>query len=276
MNRLLLVLLLIISSVAHTQAAEMFRVRDKARIPFEKMLPDLRAADIIYVGELHQVEAHHRLGLNIIKALHEADLPVAVGIEMFRAEEQATLDAWTGGTLTLEQFVRAYADNWTLPWPLYDDIFLYAREHRIPLVGLNIPNEVSAAVSRGGFAALTEQQRKKLPPGMSCNVDPKYREFVRRAYVDHSAHSGRQFEHFCEAQMVWDKSMAWFLLRYRVANPGVKLVVLTGLGHAWRHGMPEQVGLISAAASQVVLPVIPGQLTPQTVTSADADYLFSW
>jgi uncharacterized iron-regulated protein len=276
MHRLSLTFLFLIMLLSPAHAAEVFRVRDRASVPFEQMLPDLRAADIIYVGELHNVQAHHRLGLDIIRAMHESDLPLAVGIEMFRAEEQATLDAWTSGTMGLDRFIRAYGDNWTFPWSLYDDIFLYAREHRIPLVGLNIPGEVSATVAQRGFSALSEAQRKKLPPGMSCNVDPQYREFVRQAYAEHSAHSGRQFEHFCEAQMVWDKSMAWHLLRYRVAHPGVKLIVLSGLGHAWRRGIPEQVTLISKATTQVVLPVVPGQLAPQNVTPADADYLLYW
>jgi len=276
MHRFSFVLLFVMMCAIPVHAAEVFRVRDRATMPFEKMLPDLQAADIIYVGELHHIEAHHRLGLDIIKALHESDLPLAVGIEMFRAEEQAVLDAWIDGTLSLDRFIRSYADNWTLPWTFYDDIFLYAREHRIPLVGLNIPDEISTTVARSGFAALPEAQRKRLPPGMSCNVDPKYREFVRQAYAGHSAHGGRQFEHFCEAQMVWDKSMAWHLLRYRVANPGVKLIVLAGLGHAWRRGIPEQASLISKATTQVVLPVVPGQLAPQNATPADADYLLYW
>jgi len=274
MRQLFLAVLLIIAHFAPGHAAEVYRVRDRTTIAFAKMLPDLRAADIIYIGEIHQVEAHRRLALDIIRELRAADVPLAVGIEMFRADEQATLDAWTGGTLSLERFIRAYADNWTLPWPLYDDIFLYAREHRIALVGLGIPDEVSAAVARGGFASLSEQQRKKLPPGMSCTVDPKYREFIRRAYGHHGGRSGGQFEHFCEAQMVWDKSMAWHLLRYRAANPGVKLIVLAGLRHAWRHGIPEQVSrVLSGTSSRVVLPVVAGQLTPQDVTSADADFL---
>lgn len=276
MQRLFFLLLFVVTCAVPAHAAEVFRVRDRAAVPFDEMLPDLRAAEIIYVGEIHNIEAHHRLGLDIIRALHESDLPLAVGVEMFRAEEQAMLDAWTSGTLGLERFIRAYADNWALPWALYDDIFLYVREHRIPLVGLNIPGDISTTISRRGFAALSKAQRKKLPPGISCNVDPKYREFVRQAYSGHIAHSGKQFEHFCEAQMVWDKAMAWNLLRYRVSNPGVRLIVLTGLGHAWRHGIPEQVSLISTARSQVVLPAVPGQLAPKDVTPADADYLLFW
>ena len=267
------IVLLFLTAAAAGGTADVFRVRDRAGIPFETMMEDLRTADIIYIGELHNVKEHHVLGLEIIRLLHEADVPIAVGLEMFRAGDQHTLDAWTAGTLPTDRIISAYYENWTLPWPLYEDIFLYAREHRIPLVGLNIPGEVTAAVAKHGFAALTDEQRKLLPKGLSCNVDPRYRTFIERAYTGHGAHSRRQFEHFCEAQLVWDKSMAWNLVAYRKANPGAKTVVLAGLGHAWRSGVPEQVGREHKTTSRVVLPVIEGQITPTTITASDADYL---
>jgi len=268
--------LLCLAAAAAGRAADVFRVSDRAAIPFDQMMQDLRAVDIIYVGELHHMEEHHRLELEIIRMLHERDLPLAVGLEMFRAEDQRTLDAWTDGTLPIDRFISSYYDNWTLPWSLYEDIFLYAREHRIPLVGLNIPSEVSAAVAKLGFAALTDEQRSRLPRGLSCNVDPKYRKFIEQAYTGHGAHSRKQFEHFCEAQLVWDKSMAWNLVAYRKANPGVKTVVLAGLGHAWRSGIPEQVDREHKATSRVVLPMVDGQITPATITADDADYLLYW
>ena len=267
------IVLLFLTAAAAGGTADVFRVRDRAGIPFETMMEDLRTADIIYIGELHNVKEHHVLGLEIIRRLHEADIPLAVGLEMFRTEDQRTLDAWTAGTLPSDRFIASYYANWTLPWPLYEDIFLYAREHRIPLVGLNIPSEVTAAVAKHGFAALTDEQRKLLPKGLSCNVDPRYRTFIERAYTGHGAHSRRQFEHFCEAQLVWDKSMAWNLVAYRKANPGAKTVVLAGLGHAWRSGVPEQVDREHKTTSRVVLPVIEGQITPTTITASDADYL---
>lgn len=270
------VALLCLAAAAAGRAATVFRLSDKEVIPFERMMQDLRTADIIYVGELHQVEEHHELGLEIIRLLHEGDAPIAVGLEMFRAGDQRALDAWTGGTLPVDRFMASYKENWSFPWALYADIFQYAREHRIPLVGLNIPREIPAAVARHGFAALTKEQRKRLPSGLSCNVGPTYRRFIERAYTDHGAHSPKQFDHFCEAQLVRDQAMALHLTGYRKANPGVKMVILTGLGHAWRSGIPEQVSREHDATSRVVLPMVDGQVTPSTITAGDADYLIRW
>jgi uncharacterized iron-regulated protein len=98
-------------------------------------------------------------------------------------------------------------------------------------------------------------------------------EFIRRAYAGHS-HRDKVFVNFCEAQMVWDKSMAWRVMQYLQRNPDKTMVVLAGMGHAWKRGISGQVDLDPKKyTSRVVLPVIPDQMDRSTVTSEDADYL---
>jgi uncharacterized iron-regulated protein len=249
------------------------RVIDEKAVTFDQMLGEVKRADVILVGEVHTSRKHHRLQLDVISALHEADEPLIIGVEMFRAESQRALDAWVAGSLSLDQFLSVYYENWSMPWPLYEDIFTYAREHRIPLAGLNIPEKIAKAIARKGFTALSEAQRKQLPPGIGCTVDPAYMEFIRKAYADHAQGSGRQFVHFCEAQMVWDKSMAWHLVEFMKKNPGRTAVVLAGMGHAWRGGIPEQVAQQSKYTSRVILHLVPSGPDRSGVTIQDADYV---
>ncbi len=248
------------------------RVKDGAVIPFQRMIDDVKNADIVFVGEIHNVNKHHRYQLEVIKAIHEADTPMAVGLEMFSADSQDTLDGWTSGSLSLDRFLPAYQENWGMPWFLYQDIFLYVREHELPLVGLNVPDGVAAKVARQGFASLSAAEKKSLPPGISCRVDDKYMDLIREAYAQH-AHSGRIFLNFCEAQMVRDKSMAWHLITYRKIHPDRTLVVLAGIGHAWKRGVAEQVNLESKLSIRTILPYLPGQIDQQSVTTRDADYV---
>ncbi len=249
------------------------RVSDGKIISFDEMLDDLKKASIVYVGEVHDIPAHHLNQLEIISALHEADRPMAVGLEMFRAENQKALDLWVKGRMPLDQFLPVYYSNWTMPWPLYRDIFLYVREHELDTLGLNIPDAISKKISEKGFGSLTADEKKQLPPGISCNVDPTYMEFIRRAYAGH-AHQDKGFVNFCEAQMVWDKSMAWHVAQFLRKNPDKTVIVLAGIGHAWRRGIPEQVELDPKKyTSRVVLPAIPDAVDRKTVTTADADYL---
>jgi uncharacterized iron-regulated protein len=172
-----------------------------------------------------------------------------------------------------ERFVPVYYRNWGMGWQLYEDIFLYAREHGIPIAGLNIPGEISDAVARRGFSALTANERKRIPPGVSCSIDESYRRYIRKAYAGHGKTDETSFLHFCEAQMVWDKSMAANLVAFMKANPGKKAVVLAGVGHAWKRGIPGQVSLLSRYRTRVILPVMFHQVDLKTITVEDADYI---
>jgi len=255
------------------RSSDLFRVRDGRTVPFGAMVDDTAGSDIIVVGEIHGVPQHHATELQVIRTLHEADTPLFIAMEMFRADSQKDLDAWTSGATTLERFLPVYYRNWRMPWPLYEDILLYAREHKIPLIGLNIPDRVADAVARRGFSALTDEERRQVPQGVSCTVDTRYMAFIRKAYIDHGIRDEQSFRYFCEAQMLWDKSMAVHLVAALKAHPGKKAVVIAGVGHAWRRGIPEQVSLISKYRLMVILPAIPGQTAPGSVTLDDTDYL---
>jgi len=249
------------------------RVSDGKDISFDAMLQDVMRSDVIVVGEVHGVPQHHAIELEIIRALHESDTPMIIGMEMFRSESQKDLDSWTSGDMPLHQFVPIYYRNWNIRWTLYADIFLYAREHGIPIAGLNIPEEISGAIARRGFSALNDDERKRIPAGISCTIDKNYREFIRKAHAGHGKNDESSFLHFCEAQMVWDKSMAANLVSFMKANPGKKAVVLAGVGHAWRRGIPEQVSLLSKYRTRVILPLMPDQADLRSITVEDADYV---
>lgn len=254
-------------------APRVLRVSDQAGIPFSDMVKDVAAAKIVFIGELHGVAEHHRTQLAVIRALHEMDVPLAVGLEMFRAEHQRELDRWVDGSMPVRDFRRLYEENWTLPWPLYRDIFEYAREHRVPLVGLNVPGEITRKVARGGFSSLSPEDLKKLPPGISCNVDATYREFIRRAHGPHGLPES-SFQNFCEAQMVWDGVMAKYLADFVARNRTRTVVVLAGSGHAWRRGIPNQFGqILPSSPSRVIMPLLTGTIEELDVTTDDADYI---
>ncbi len=277
MKRLLTLLLLLgvyscSSAESEPGRGAVLRVRDGKTITFAQMMAEVRKVDLVFVGEIHDIPAHHRDELAVIRAVHEADTPMAVGLEMFRSNSQDVLNSWGAGKLTVEKFLPAYYDNWQMSWSYYRDIFLYARDHAIPLLGLNIPDEISRKVAQQGFASLTAKEKKLLPPGISCNVDPKYMEFIRQAYAGHQRRD-RAFVNFCEAQMVWDKSMAWRLMEYHKRHPATTVVVLAGVGHSWKRGIPEQVAVESKLTYRVILPAIPDQVDGANITTRDADYL---
>ena len=243
-------------------------------VSLDQVIKDVKRADLVFVGELHDRKEHHRVQLDILKALRKSGRPVALGLEMFRADSQKELDQWTAGASGLRHFRSVYRDNWGISWDLYRDIFLYARKHRIPMIGLNVPQEITRKVASSGYSSLTRRETGKLPPGISCTVDRAYRDFIKSAYSAHRRDE-KAFLYFCEAQMVWDNAMAWHLIAYKKKRPSATVVVLAGAGHSWKRGIPEQVKRHSQLSSKVILPYLSGRVEQNKISHQDADYIFS-
>jgi uncharacterized iron-regulated protein len=268
----ILILLFCFHTRMHAADTKVFRVSDGKTISYEQMIDDLQKVNIVFVGETHDRESHHRLQLDIIKKLNTRT-HIAVGFEMFTYESQNDLDRWTNGMLSSEEFIKIYYRNWNFPWPLYRDIFEYVREKKISSIALNIPPEISRKVANSGFNSLTKKELEKLPPEVGCTVDEKYMGFIRRVYAMHG-HSGKQFLYFCEAQLLWDQVMAQNLLEFLKKNPSKTIIALTGNGHAWKRGIPEQARTLSEKAGyRVILPEIPGYIDQKSITIEDADYI---
>jgi uncharacterized iron-regulated protein len=257
--------------LAGCQDGDVVRLKDRAAIPFDRMIGEVSKSRVIVIGETHDNQSHHDLQLKIVRTLREGGLPLAVGLEMFRAENQELLDNWWRWGMPTEQFEALYRENWGMPWLLYRDIFLYTRQKRIPLVGLNVPREIIAKVAREGYGSLTEAERKKLPPGLTCTIDEEYRAFIRKTFTEHAQASGRSFDHFCEAQMVWDTAMAIYALEYLDKNPGSRIVILAGSVHAWKRAIPRQIATMRPDVTvSVILPDPDGK---GGLTVEDADYM---
>jgi uncharacterized iron-regulated protein len=249
----------------------MFDLNREEELLMSQVLADLKKNRIVLVGEHHSNIQHHRAQLAVIRALNEAGVQVAVGLEMFRNESQPALDQWVSGEVDAKRFEKIYYDNWNIPWKTYRSIFKYARDHQIPMIGLNVPREITRQVSRSGFQSLSPQQMEKISE-VSCNVDREYMNYIRKAFGSHG-HGQLNFIHFCEAQLVWDSAMAVYTLDYLGKNPDSVVVVLTGTGHARKGAVPRQIRVRSNLRYAVILPQIPGIIDEETITSSDADYL---
>ena len=265
---------LVLVSNCRNSVAEELRLYDLAQdkeITLAEALPEIIKSRVILVGEQHDRESHHRAQLQVIKALHAEGVPLAIGLEMFQADSRQALDDWVGGGMSEADFKRVYYENWNSPWPLHGEIFEYARKVKIPLVGLNVARAITQQVARGGFESLSTEQKAKLP-FVECRVDREFMDFIRQAYGAH-AHGHLSFTNFCEAQLVWDKVMALNALGYLKTNERTRMVILAGIGHAWKKGIPDHLGNRSSMPFKVLLPGVPGNIEKGLISRADADYI---
>lgn len=263
-----------VAAYAHTVIT---RVSDKQNVTLTELTSAAERSDLIFVGEAHDSKEHHEMQLTLIRSLWAKKLPIAIGLEMFQADSQDVLDSWTAGKLSEQSFKLVYAKNWSLDWALYRDIFLFARDNHIPMVGLNVSKALVTKVSRKGFASLTPEERKDLPQGTTCDLNNPHTAFLEASFKEVFKHvaNGRVFTYFCEAQTLRNSGMAVNVSHYLKKNPGKKIVGLMGIWHAAKNAIPEQLERRgSKLTSTIVMPEIP-ELKAGNITSDVADYLIS-
>jgi uncharacterized iron-regulated protein len=177
-------------------------------LPLNELADQLATRRVVFVGETHTRYGDHLNQLEIIRRLHQLDPNLAIGVEYFQQPFQSKVDDYIAGRTTEQEFLRdtAYYKNWGYDYRLYAPIFRFARERRIPVRALNVPGDLPSAVFKAGIAALSEQQRAYLPKEMQP-ADADYRRRLRDAFQEHGPSKPGAFDHFVEAQLVWDE--AW-------------------------------------------------------------------
>lgn len=248
-----------------------YDIRDSRAAPISEFVSALRQNRIVIVGEHHNNKSHHEAQLNVIRTLKEAGVEVAAGLEMFRSDSQEALDRWVAGDIGEAEFEQIFYDNWGYSWENYRIIFDYARKEKVPLIGLNVPRDITRQVANRGFKSLSEEQKGKLS-NIACRVDKEYMEYIKRAYGGHG-HGKMNFTYFCEAQLVWDAVMAVNSLDYLSKHSKSLVVILTGTGHAQKNAIPRQIRERSDIRYAVILPEVKGLIDANTVDKSDADYI---
>jgi uncharacterized iron-regulated protein len=253
------------------------RMSDRQAVSFSQMIAESEGSDAILVAETHDSKRNHDLQLDVIHSLQVNKIPLAIGLEMFQADYQNQLDGWTAGKISEQDFKAVYQKNWSFDWSLYRDIFIFARDNRIPMIAINIPKETAIKVARQGFASLTAEERKNLPSGVTCDINKPQAEFLKRTFEEVFKHeaSGRFFANFCEAQALRNNGMAMAIVNDHKTHPGRKIVVLTGTWHAVKHGIPERLGGLGGLSYTVLLPEIP-EMNLKNATPDITDYLIAW
>jgi uncharacterized iron-regulated protein len=212
--------------------------RRDERITVNQMVERLADTSLLFFGENHTDMDFHRAQLQLISSLHRAGREVMIGLEMFPYTLQAELDRWTAGDISEAEFLDAadWYGSWGYRWEYYADIFRFARDEGLQMIGINAPRNVIKAVRTQGFDGLTEEDLEHIPTTVDTSSDDHRRLY--RAYFedDDSIHmqlSDEQWEGMFRAQTTWDAVMGWnaALAVRRNGGPNTIMVVLIGAGH---------------------------------------------
>lgn len=239
---------------------------------------------LVVVGETHTHRTHHRIQLDIIRALHDLSKaaassgggrrPVVVGLEQFHRQHTPHLDLYITGIISLPRLLKLtdWPNTWGYPAALYTPLLSYCRAHRVRVVGLNAPGKLVAAVARGGLDSLPASVVPYLPEMDLGNRAHFTRFAAKMAAMGGAAHhtgggdggggggGSPRFDptvlrHYYEAETLWDEYMAESAAAVLDADPACRLVVLAGTAHVEnRDGLPERVERRTGGRAFTVLP----------------------
>ncbi len=197
---------------------------------------------LVYVGEIHDNPASHRLELEILKSMQARDPGrITLGMEMFTHEQQSSLDRWVAGKLTEKAFLREsrWYESWSGDFELYRELMLFCRDQGIPVIGLNASRALGRKVSKQPLTQLDETTRAMLPE-MDMD-DPYQRQMIEAIFGAHGA-GATMLDSFARQQTLWDETMATSATDYMHDHPGRRMLVIAGGWHInYGFGIPRRV-----------------------------------
>jgi uncharacterized iron-regulated protein len=212
---------------------EIVRTEDGRRTTVEDVAAAADGHRFVYLGESHDVLAHHEMQAAVIEALAKRGRDVVVGFEMFTRPVQGQLNPWTLGWWTEAEFVEKadWKGQWGFDFALYRPIFEAVRKNRLPMVALNVPRDWVRRVGREGVKALNAEEQAQFPALDVTNQDHRA---VFNAMMGGHPPTGDRGENIYSAQVLWDTAMADSALKYLAARPATRqtvFVVVAGSGH---------------------------------------------
>ncbi len=189
---------------------------------------------VILIGEGHGEKEDHLVQFEVIKRLHEKGMDVAIALEMFPSSAQEALNQWVKGAMSEDDFRNNYYRYWTVPYRYYSRIFEYARQQRIPLVGINGNEAQISSVARTGPDILPPEFRKAIR-FIPCAKAPEYEETIVffEGRITHNA----KLPFLCDAQRLRDTLMAYNIVDI-YERRRFTIVVLAGATHALKSAIP--------------------------------------
>lgn len=272
----------------------------------EALFADLAQKPVVLLGEHHDQAEHHRWQLQTIAALNGRGVKLVLGFEMLPRRVQPALDRWVKGELTKKAFL-AETDWWQV-WgyapELYMPLFDFARMNGVPMVALNVQRSLVSRVSAKGWANVPADEREgisdpaspaddykrslaevwamkqamkaaKAPPPTGATPASAY-AMPERPKLDDAKLAeilgSPDFQHFVEAQLVWDRAMAQGIFDARRAHPEAVVVGIMGSGHLeGGFGVPHQLRALGSGEAAILLPVEAGE----ACTKADANSAYA-
>ncbi|MDX1811906.1 MAG: ChaN family lipoprotein [Gammaproteobacteria bacterium] len=244
----------------------------------QQIFSQLPKTGILLLGEHHANTAHHVWQLEVIKAAYQQQKKLILGLEMMPRSAQATLDAWVDSKIDRETFLQQskWLHYWSDNFDDYFPILEFAQQNHIPLVALNVSQELLQGVSTVGWEGVPPDHREGVGDPAAPGKD--YIQKIARSFTRHLTPGApidkEAFKRFYQQQLIWDRAMAEALHKTAQQNQDHLLIGLMGSWHIIdKEGVPYQLADLGIKQVTTLVPwsehINCSSLTP---TFADAVY----
>jgi len=222
------------------------RSRDRIEISKTELYAEFVDADVIYLGEKHDVMRHHELQLEVLEALIEKGRRPALGIESFslpqsgplmdyvgNAEPQADSLATEAEREAAERLRKrvAWGPSMDERWSWYAPLLRFARQQRLPVFGADLPRSLRQRISERGVDGLSPVEKRLLFP--SGFTDPDYEMLMHQQIK--GAHCGwgppDYLDRMYQTWVARNDVMSMAIVETLADRPGEPIVVILGAGH---------------------------------------------
>lgn len=203
--------------------------RSGETVTLEQMADELAAADVVFLGELHDSPVGHGLQTELLALLAERRPEIVLSLEMFERDVQPELDRYLAGEIGEEAFL---AD--ARPWPRYAGDYRpaveWARAAGRPVLAANVPRPLAKRVAEEGLGAVVGEPHV---PHFVDHADGEYRERFDATMSGHGGVDEDSMTRYFAAQCLKDEVMARSIATaLRGEHRGALVVHLCGKFHS--------------------------------------------
>lgn len=219
-------------------------------LSFANLLKSIQQSQVIFITEEHTNMEDHRFQLYIIRMLSNSNIRFVIAMEMFQTPFQKVLDDYIACRIEEEEMLEKtqYRKRWGYDPKLYRDIWLFAKERGIRIYAINIPSELVSRIREEGLSKVRDENLPYPVVEQTQEEKERLKEFLK----DHPKANEKTF---LEIQNAWDNGMALSIARILEENPGVKVVVFVGRGHAenYQMGIPRVLRRLKPDVKMLIL-----------------------
>lgn len=227
---LAVVLFILLTAFKTDKPAYLLFTKEGKPVKYSKMVDEMKNADIVLFGELHDNSIAHWLQLELTRDLFGLkNQNLVLAAEMFETDNQIILNEYTDSLISQSRFEEE-AKLWANYKTDYKPLVEFARKNKLRFVASNVPRRYASLVNSKGFEGLEElsDEAKTFLPPLPIAYDPELNCY--KSMLSMEGMGSHVSENFPKAQAIKDATMAHFMLK--VWSPGRLILHFHGAYHS--------------------------------------------